>query len=302
MKSPHAIVQPWLLSHPVPSASINKLPVMVNACTGKMGKAVIETAEINGLYVVPVSFSSEGRCGGDTYLTYPLSGKEFLVFGPSSNRKKILKTIFHHFPDLIVVDFTVPSAVNANAELYSKVRVPFVMGTNGGNRDMLFTNARDSDVYALISPQMNKKIAAFCGAVIMVAEKFPESFSGYSLSAVESRPAIDVGVSETTKCLIPSFKKLMGVDFDVDKVKSVRDPKSQREAIGVPEKHLSAHACRSFTLLSPDLTAKFQFQHFVYGTSEYAEGAAAAVHYLHSKVYLRDAKKVYTFFDALLRH
>lgn len=35
---------------------------------------------------------------------------------------------------LVVVDYTHPSAVNANAELYAKHQLNFVMGTTGGDR------------------------------------------------------------------------------------------------------------------------------------------------------------------------
>jgi len=39
-------------------------------------------------------------------------------------------------PD-IVVDFTQPDAVNRNAQLYCRCETPFVMGTTGGDREVL---------------------------------------------------------------------------------------------------------------------------------------------------------------------
>lgn len=45
-----------------------------------------------------------------------------------------------------------------NAELYSKVGVPFVMGTTGGDRDLLHKTVLDSNIYAVISPQMGKQV------------------------------------------------------------------------------------------------------------------------------------------------
>lgn len=45
-----------------------------------------------------------------------------------------------------------------NAELYSKVGVPFVMGTTGGDRDLLHKTVEDSKIYAVISPQMGKQV------------------------------------------------------------------------------------------------------------------------------------------------
>lgn len=45
-----------------------------------------------------------------------------------------------------------------NAELYSKVGVPFVMGTTGGDRDLLHKTVEDAKNYAVISPQMGKQV------------------------------------------------------------------------------------------------------------------------------------------------
>ena len=45
-----------------------------------------------------------------------------------------------------------------NAALYSKVGVPFVMGTTGGDRELLYKTVGDSNVYAVISPQMGKQV------------------------------------------------------------------------------------------------------------------------------------------------
>lgn len=46
-----------------------------------------------------------------------------------------------------------------NAELYSKVGVPFVMGTTGGDRDLLNKTVEDAKLYAVISPQMGKQVS-----------------------------------------------------------------------------------------------------------------------------------------------
>lgn len=45
-----------------------------------------------------------------------------------------------------------------NAKLYSKLGVPFVMGTTGGDRQLLHKTVYDANVYAVISPQMGKQV------------------------------------------------------------------------------------------------------------------------------------------------
>ncbi|RVW20629.1 4-hydroxy-tetrahydrodipicolinate reductase 2, chloroplastic [Vitis vinifera] len=85
------------------------LPIMVNGCTGKMGKAVIQAAVSAGLHLVPVSFS----CAEESGQTVEVCGKEIKLHGPSG-RENILASVVDEYPNLIVVDYTVPDAVNDN--------------------------------------------------------------------------------------------------------------------------------------------------------------------------------------------
>lgn len=281
------------LQKSTPSNHHTGVPIMVNACTGKMGKAVINAAEAAGVHVVPVSFGCEEESGK----TLQIGEKEFLVHGPS-DRESVLASVLDKYPNLIVVDYTVPSAVNGNAELYSKVGVPFVMGTTGGDRDLLHKTVEDSKIYAVISPQMGKQVVAFLAAMEIMAEQFPGAFSGYSLQVLESHQASKVDASGTAKAVISCFNKL-GVSFDMDQIKLIRDPRQQLEMVGVPEEHLSGHAFHMYHLTSPDDTVTFEFQHNVCGRSIYAEGTVDAVLFLAKKIEEKDHKRVYNMIDVL---
>ena len=68
---------------------------------------MINAAEAAGLYVVPVSFGNEEESGQ----TFEIGGKDFLVHGPS-DRESALVSALERYPNLIVVDYTVPNAVN----------------------------------------------------------------------------------------------------------------------------------------------------------------------------------------------
>ncbi|AQK51664.1 4-hydroxy-tetrahydrodipicolinate reductase 2 chloroplastic [Zea mays] len=90
-------------------AALPKLsfPILVNSCTGKMGKAVAEAAVSAGLQLVPVSFSA---------IEVPdrkieICDREIFIHDPSES-EKILPTIVKEYPNVIVVDYTVPDAVN----------------------------------------------------------------------------------------------------------------------------------------------------------------------------------------------
>lgn len=74
-----------------------------------MGTAVIKAADSAGVNVVPVSFGSAEECGQ----ILQVHGKDILVHGPA-DREKVLASVFDEHPNLIVVDYTVPSAVNGN--------------------------------------------------------------------------------------------------------------------------------------------------------------------------------------------
>ncbi|KAE8700925.1 4-hydroxy-tetrahydrodipicolinate reductase 2 [Hibiscus syriacus] len=268
------------------------ISIMVNGCTGKMGKSIIKAADSAGLHIVPVSFGAE-----ESGQTAELCGKEILVHGPSE-RESILSSVFQEYPDLIVVDYTVPATVNDNAELYCKVGVPFVMGTTGGDRDRLYKTVEESKVYAVISPQMGKQVVAFLAAMEIMAEQFHGAFSGYSLQVMESHQASKLDTSGTAKAVISCFRKL-GVSFDMDQIQMIRDPKQQIETVGVPEEHLLGHAFHLYHLTSPDQTVSFEFQHNVCGRSIYAEGTVDAVLFLAKKVKSKEEKRIYNMIDVL---
>lgn len=269
------------------------LPIMVNSCMGKMGKAVIEAAVNAGLHIVPVSFGA----GEESGQSVQVGGKEIQVRS-QLEREDILASTFDEYPDLIVVDYTVPNAVNDNAELYCKIGIPFVMGTTGGDREKLYKTVEDSNIYAVISPQMGKQVVAFLAAMEIMAEQFPGAFSGYSLQVMESHQANKKDASGTAKAVISCFQKL-GVDFDMDQIQLIRDPNLQTEMVGVPQEHLAGHAFHMYHLESPDKTVSFEFQHNVCGRSIYAEGTVDAALFLAKKVKSKAEKRIYNMIDVL---
>ncbi|TVU30187.1 hypothetical protein EJB05_21797 [Eragrostis curvula] len=268
-------------------------PILVNSCTGKMGKAVAEAAVSAGLQLVPVSFSAVEVLDGKV----DICDREIQIYDPSKS-EQILPSIIKDYPDLIVVDYTVPDAVNANAELYCKMGLPFVMGTTGGDRQLLKKTVQDSNTYAVISPQMGKQVVAFLAAMEIMSEQFPGAFSGYKLEVMESHQATKLDISGTAKAVISCFQKL-GVQFDLDEVKQVRDPQEQVALVGVPEEHLSGHAFHMYHLTSPDGTVSFEFQHNVCGRSIYAEGTVDAAIFLYTKIKSGANKKLYDMIDVL---
>ncbi|KAL5701413.1 4-hydroxy-tetrahydrodipicolinate reductase [Ranunculus cassubicifolius] len=265
----------------------------VNGGTGKMGQAVVQAAISAGLQLIPITFSS----GEVSDRVVEVGGMNIRVHGPSE-REGVLASAFDAHPDLIVIDYTVPTAVNENAELYCKIGVPFVMGTTGGDRARLYKTVEDSKVYAVISPQMGKQVVAFLAAMEIMAEQFPGAFAGYSLQVMESHQSSKKDTSGTAKAVISAFEKL-GVSFQHDQIQKIRDPRHQVQMVGVPEEYIDGHAFHMYHLQSPDETVSFEFQHNVCGRSIYAEGSVDAAIFLAKKVRLKTNKLVYDMIDVL---
>ncbi|KAL3752866.1 hypothetical protein ACJRO7_000290 [Eucalyptus globulus] len=249
-----------MLALPAPRAHLQAraskkldIPIMVNSCLGKMGKAVIKAADSAGLDLIPMSFGCAEEAG------------------------KTVEVFFCEHPNMIVVDYTVPDAVNRD-------------------RDRLYKTVKDSNVYVVISLQMGKQVVAFLAAMEIMTEQFLGAFYGYFLKVMESHQSSKLDTSRTAKAVISCFKKL-GVSFDMDQM--ICDPKQQMEMVGVPEEYLSGHAFHLYHLSFPDETVPFEFQHNVCGRSIYAEGTVGAVLFLVKKIQQKADQHIHNMIDVL---
>ena len=83
----------------------------MNDCSGKMGGAVAEAALGAGLQLVPVC------------LTGPGLGRNFSIQGidveavDSRDRERVMDEVLQQYPNVIVVDYTLPAAVNGSHRL-----------------------------------------------------------------------------------------------------------------------------------------------------------------------------------------
>jgi 4-hydroxy-tetrahydrodipicolinate reductase len=198
----------------------------------------------------------------------------------------------------ISVDFTHPTAVNANAEFYGRHRLPFVMGTTGGDRAGLESAVVDNGNVAVIAPNMAKQIVGFQAMVAHAAETFPNLFKGYRLTLRESHQAGKADTSGTAKAMVEYFNR-MGIDFDTDQIEKERDPERQLNLWGVPAAHLGGHAWHTYTLVSPDGTARFEFTHNINGRDVYGDGTMDAICFLAEKVAQGVTAKAFDMIDVL---
>lgn len=217
---------------------------------------------------------------------------------PPDRRDEAITEIKKKEGAFISADFTHPSAVNANAAFYCRHGLPFVMGTTGGDRQQLMRAVENSQIAAVIAPNMGKQIVGFQAMMAYAAETFPNLFKGYRLTLRESHQAGKADTSGTAKAMVGYFNK-MGVAFEEQQIQKERDPERQRNMWGVPPQYLSGHGWHTYTLTSPDQTVKFEFIHNINGRDIYAEGTVEAIIFLARQVAGGIKSKVYSMIDVL---
>ena len=270
--------------------------VMICGMPGKMAQMVAEACAKRKHNLVPFSLTGEdlAEFGG------------FTLLKPTERDNKIA-SILKEYPGLIAVDYTHPSAVNGNAEFYVKHKIPFVMGTTGGDREALMNLVKNAKHSCVIAPNMAKQIVALQAMLEWTAKNFPGVFSGYNLKVVESHQKTKADTSGTAKALVKSFltmganvgATLRGCPSSHDgPIEMIRDEESQINKMGVPKEHLNGHAYHTYSLDSADNSVHFEFRHNVCGREVYAEGTADAVEFLAKKISAGEGR-VFDMIDVL---
>ncbi len=273
---------------------MNPIKIMINGLPGNVTKVITRQVLADSrFHVLPYALTGPEI----DYDQCHIDDTAFELIKPEQRQERI-EAIQAAEGDFITVDFTHPSAVNANAEFYCKQHLPFVMGTTGGDRERLVQTVEESSIAAIIAPNMAKQIVGFQAMMAYAAERFPNLFKGYRLTLRESHQAGKADTSGTAKAMVGYFNR-MGVDFDTDQIEKERDPERQRNMWGVPPAYLEGHGWHTYTLLSGDDTVKFEFIHNINGRDIYGEGTMDAIVYLHQQLSQGAKGKVFSMIDVL---
>lgn len=261
-----------------------------------MGRAVAEAAVRAGCQLVPYTLCGASEAASASSLD--IGGVDVKLIGPDL-RDDLVEDLKLKYPDLIMVDYTLPDVIHQMVDFYIKHNTPFVMGTTGGDRKKIEKDVMDAGLYSVIAPQMGKQVVAFQAMMEIMAENFPGAFAGYKLRVMESHQATKKDTSGTAKAIVGSFQKL-GLDFTVDQIEMVRDRVTQIDVMKVPyEAVTSGHAFHTYQLVSPDGSVYFEFQHNVCGRTIYAEGTVDACFFLQQQVEKKAAKTLFNMVDVL---
>ncbi len=273
---------------------MDQVSVMVNGIPGNVSiQVATHLLEESRYTLVPYSLTGPEIETG----AYSIDDFKIQLIRPE-HREGVIKDIQAAHDPLIGIDFTHPSAVNPNADFYCRHRIPFVMGTTGGDRERLNATVRAASIPAVIAPNMAKQIVGFQAMMAYAAENFPGLFAGYSLEIRESHQQGKADTSGTAKAMVTYFNRL-GCDFTEEAIFKERNPDIQKNEWGVPEEFLSGHAWHTYTLTSPDSTTTFSFTHNVNGRKIYVRGTLDAVDFLADQVGRGAQGRVFTMIDVL---
>ena len=267
---------------------MSKINVMVNGIPGKMAalvaNAIVKSSDFD---LVPSSLTGPEITEKLHVIEDPkgvsLNNKIIDLILPDQREEEIVKLLNRVSP-FLTVDYTSPSAVNANAEFYCSHGLPFVMGTTGGDRQALEAVVQNSQISAVIARNMAKPIVALQAFIEEFTSMHLNQMEGYDLKIVESHQSAKLDVSGTAKAFAAYFR-LMGINFDDAEIKSVRNPEEQL-AIGIPEMYLSAHGWHSYTLTTPKtndhalraLQKEFEIKFFAQGKNRALKDYSGIVH------------------------
>jgi len=273
---------------------MDKIKVMVNGLPGNMATVVVRHVIAGEAFeLVPHSLTGPEICEAFCQV------EDFRVaLIRPEQREAAMDEVVRAYGPFVSVDYTHPSAINANADYYCRHHLPFVMGTTGGDREALSRAVTASATAAVIAPNMAKQIVGLQAMMAHAAEKFPGLFAGYRLAVRESHQKGKADTSGTAKAIVGHFNAL-GIPFSEGQIQMERDPERQATVWGVPPEHLAGHAWHTYALTSADGTVHFEFTHNVNGRQIYAAGTLDAVRYLHAKLGQGARGRVFSMIDVL---
>ena len=221
--------------------------------------------------------------------------RRFRAIPPS--QRDAIKDAFASARPFLLVDYTLPSAIEENVRYYCQNQIPFVMGTTGGDTVAIRKQVEESGLVAVVAPNMAIPIILIQAAACWLAETFSGALTGYHVAIRESHQSTKVDTSGTAKALVLDLSKL-GLPACVESIEKVRDPAFQK-ALGVPDEHLAGHAYHTYSVCSPDRSVELALSHNVKGRHVYAEGTLWALRFLRERLKAGDRGRCYDMQDVL---
>lgn len=279
-----------------------RIPILVAGLPGKMATMVVQRLAQDPRYeIVPCSFTGPEVRDNDVEVALENARgieKMRLQLIMPFERKDHIPVILHDWPDVIVVDYTQPDATQQNCDDYCTYGMPFVMGTTGGDRNMLALAVEKSKISAVIAPNMSVPIVALMAMIENGAADFPDALKDFELLITESHQSPKKDRSGTGKAIGEKLK-VLGANYDGEEdIMAIRDPKQQR-FMGIPEEALGGHGWHSYALMSPDRSVMLRIEHNINGRQTYVEGTLKAIDFLAQKMRDGSSGKCFSMIDVM---
>lgn len=264
-------------------ALTGRIPVLVAGLPGRMATLVAEEIARNeGYDLLPFAVTSK-RHKTET-IQLGDQGVKLNDYVPFDIRQR---------EGAIAVDYTTPQSAVANAMDYTLLRVPFVMGTTGGDREELESLVRRSPISAVIAPNMAIDVVAIQDELNDLLSTSPHEFEGWNMTIRESHQATKKDVSGTAVALRRQLE-VLGATMDRD-IESIRDPQVQRE-LGIQS--VDGHAYHWITLTSPNGSTR-QYRTSIEGRQVYIAGTLMAIDFLNQRIRGGSQGEVFTMSDVI---
>lgn len=263
--------------------SDERIKVVVNGIPGKMAWAIAEAVcQASDMELLPF-----GLTGPEMPNRHFKIKCKYVEMFNLERRSLLCEQVT---PD-VMVDFTLPDAIDENVDFYITNQTPFVLGTTGGDVSSIICRVKESNINAVVAPNMAKEIVAFQLAMEHLAKSCPDLFKGYQLDITESHQKTKVDTSGTAKAMVAVFNQL-GIPFEVKQITKKRT-ELDYEKLGIPAEHWNGHGYHTYSLLKGDGSVALSFTHNINGRQAYIDGTLDAIRYLHK----RKTEVVGTVFD-----
>ncbi len=259
-----------------------RTPVLVSGLPGKMATLIAEALARDEHYdLLPVAMTSARHRRTSHVLN-------------NNQRVNLVDYCPFDLPrGTIAVDYTIPRSAETNAISYTHLRIPFVMGTTGGNREAIENMVRNSEISAVIAPNMAASVVEIQDELNRLLETSPNHFQGWHMTIRESHQATKRDVSGTARAFQSQLERLGAVmDYEIE---SIRDPEIQRQ-LGI--QNLEGHGYHWVNLTGPN-GEKREFTTQIEGRHPYIEMTLDSIGFLKRKTIEGSHGEIFTASDVI---
>jgi 4-hydroxy-tetrahydrodipicolinate reductase len=265
---------------------------------GKMTRLIAEAvaAQSGDMQLCPYALAEES---GDVKIN--IGQSTFVHLVPMDLHEELLEVRGGQVD--VIVDFTQPTAVNRNAAMYCRHRIPFVMGTTGGKRGTvgnpgeLELAVMHSEISAVLETNFSAWVNVMREMFRFAGRTFPGAFKGGKRLFKEGHQPKKKDVSGTMISILPAFELLFGERIGMDEIRMVRDSLVQEMEYGVSEQDTTGCGYHMYRLRSANGAVDLNFEHNIRGRQDYVDGCLQAIRFLVK--HRGDKGKVFSMVDVL---